>query len=122
MISSKTAQPKALEDVEPGCEVRAALAERRALQHHRRHARVGADHRRHAEHRVPDQAAEDGREHRVAQREVEVARRDEHEERDAEVDPEQDRVEQAEHPKPLGNGLDAPARRVVHGVSDSLRR
>ena len=41
---------EALEDVQPGRDVRAPPAERRALQHHRRHARVGPDQRRDREH------------------------------------------------------------------------
>ena len=53
---------EALEDVEDGREVRAALSEGGALQGHRRHACVGADRRRDGQHRVPDQPAHDRRE------------------------------------------------------------
>ena len=51
---------EALGDVEHGRQVRAALPERRAQQHHRRHARVGADRRREAEQEVADQRRRPG--------------------------------------------------------------
>jgi hypothetical protein len=43
------------------------LSERRPHQHHRGHARVGADQRGYAEHRVADQAADEDREERLRQ-------------------------------------------------------
>ncbi len=80
---------EALEHVEARREVRAALAERRAVQRHRRHARLGSDQRGGAEHRVADQPADDCREQRLLQRQPEIARGDEHEQRDAQVGPEE---------------------------------
>jgi hypothetical protein len=54
-----------LEDVEPGGEVGARPAERRAQQDHRRHARLGADRRRTAEQRVAEDRADEDREQRL---------------------------------------------------------
>ena len=99
---------EALRDVEHRRDVRAALPERSPLEHHRRHAPVRADQRSQREHRVPDQPADERRRERVLQRQVEVGRQHEHEQRDAEVDPEQRRVDEAEHAKPLRHGLDSP--------------
>jgi len=109
--------PKALEHVEAGREVGAALPERCALQHHRGHTCVGADQRGDAEHRVAEQAADHGREQRLPKGQAEVGRRHEHEERDAEVRPEQQRVECPEHAQALRHGLDSPRRRCVGHVT-----
>ncbi len=112
---------EALQDVEPGRQERAALPERRALQHHRRHTRLRADVRGDAEHRVADQAADERREQRLPEREAEIRGGDEDEQRDAEVRPEQQRVEHAEHPQALRDGLDPPRRRLFAQLH-SLRR
>ena len=94
----------------------AALSERRPHQHHRRHARVGADQRGDAEHGVADEPPEDDREKRLRQRERrhEVRPRDEHQQRDAEVAPEEALVDEAEHAQPRRDRLDPPGGRVVH--------
>ena len=99
-------------------------AERRPHQHHRRYARVGADHRGDAEHRVADETAEDDREEGLRQRECghEVRPCDEHEQRDTEAAPEETLVEEAEHAQPLGHRRDSPGGRVVHRLCSSLRR
>src|SRR5262249_26822544 len=89
---------------------RAALSERRALEHHRRHACVGADQRLDGEHRAADQSAEHRCEQRLLEREAEVRSRDEDEDGDAEVRPEQKGVGQAEHPQALRYRLDSPVR------------
>jgi len=100
-----------LDHVQDGRGVRPALPERCALQHHRRHAAVGADQPCDREHAVADQPADERREERGAQRQVEVRRQDEHEQRDAEVRPEQRRVERSEHSQALGDRLDSPTGR-----------
>ena len=56
-----------------GRQVRAALPERRAQQHHRRHARVGADQPAEAEHQVADDRGGDDRRERLGQRQREAA-------------------------------------------------
>ena len=99
---------QALQHVEHGREVGAALPERRTLEDHRRHPPVGPDERGRGEHRVADQPADERRRQRVLQREVEVRRQNEHEQRDAEVRPEQRRVEQAEHAETIRYRLDSP--------------
>src|SRR5437764_998064 len=60
---------EALEYVQPGCEIGAALPERRAVQRHRRHACVGADQCGGAEHRVANHRADQRREECLLQRE-----------------------------------------------------
>jgi hypothetical protein len=111
---------QALHDVERRRQIGAAAAERRALEHHRRHTGVRADQRRHGEHPVPDHAAEERRRQRVAEREVEVRRQDEHQQRDAEVRPEQGRVERPEHAQALGHRLDSPPGRFFQDSLPSL--
>jgi hypothetical protein len=112
---------EALEHVEPCREIGAALAERGSLEHHRGHARVGADVRSDAEHRVPEQSADHGREQRLPKGKPQVRRSDEHEQRDAEVRPQEQRVERPEHAQAVRDGLDSPRRRCVCHVL-SLRR
>ena len=107
---------EALQHVEPGREVGAAPAERRPLEHHRRHARVGADQRGDAEHRAADHAAEHRREERLLQRQAQVRRRDENEDRDAEVRPEQERVGRSQDAQPLRYRLDSPIRSLHRGA------
>jgi hypothetical protein len=99
---------EALQDVEACGQVGPPPTERCALQHHRRHACVGADQGREAEQRVADQPADERRRQRVPQREVEVRWEDEDQQRDPEVDPQQRRVDEAENPEPLGHRLDSP--------------
>jgi hypothetical protein len=70
---------EALQHVQAGREIGAALAKRRAVQRHRWHACVGSDQRSRAEHGVPDQGAHDRREQRLLERQAEVRRRDEDE-------------------------------------------
>ena len=100
----------ALQRVQHRRRVRADAAERRAHQHHPGNARVCTDQSRAREHRVADQPAEQNREQRVAKRERRHEERadHDHEQRDAERSPEQRLVDQAEDPKALGHGLDAP--------------
>ena len=104
-------------DVERRGQVGAAAAERRAQEHHPGYARVGADERRDGEERVPDERADEDGEKRIAQRECRHEQRadDDDEQRHGEVAPQQGGVEAAQHAKPLGDGLDAPARSpLVH--------
>ena len=67
--------------------------------------------------RVADETADEGCRERVLEREVEVRGQNEDEQRDAEAEPEEVRVEEAEHPQALRHGLDSPTR-LFH---DSLR-
>jgi hypothetical protein len=105
---------EALADVEHRREVRAAASERRAQEHHRGHARVGADHPRQAEHDVADHAADDDRDDglRERQRRHEQRAEDDHEQRDAQAAPEEREVDEAEHAQALRDRLDPPVRRV----------
>ena len=100
-----------------GRQVGAAPPERRPQQHHRRHARVGADQPAEPEHQVADDRRRDDRRERLGQRQREAAlpsrqheerARDDHEQRDRQVRPEQEAVEDAERPEPLRHRLDPP--------------
>jgi len=109
---------EALQDVERGRQQGAAAPKRGAEHDHRRHPCIGADHPRHAEHRVPDDAREEDRRERTSQRERrdEERARDDHEQRDREIAPEEERVDEAEHPQALRDGLDSPIGRVGHAL------
>ena len=65
---------EALHDVERRGEIGAAPPEWRALQHHRRHARIRADEGGEREHDVSDQAADERRGERIPERKIEVRR------------------------------------------------
>jgi hypothetical protein len=105
---------QALDDVEGGGEIRAALAEGCAHQDHRGNTSIRAD----GGGRAQEDAAEDRRdedcEHRLLQREGghEQGAGDDHQEADREVAPEQHRVAEPEHAQPFRNGLDSPLRRL----------
>ena len=73
---------EALQHVQNGREVRASVAERRALEHHCRHASVCADRPRDRQQQISDHAADERGEERLAEREVEEPREDEDEQRD----------------------------------------
>jgi hypothetical protein len=100
-----------LQDVDPGRQQRAALAERRAHERHSRDASVRADHPRDREHRVAEDAAEEDRDARLGERECrhEHGARHDHQERHAEIPPQEPGLEPAEDSEPRRDGVDAPA-------------
>ena len=114
---------EALHDVERGRQVRAAAAERRAQQHHRRHARVGADQAAEPEHQVADDRGGDDRAERDRQRERRGRTASAGSTRNAPAtitSSETERFAQSrkpsrtsEHPQALRDRLDSPVRRVV---------